>query len=193
MPAKIIPIKPAPDQLLLHIELKWIEPVVWRRFVVPANITLGKLHYVIQAVMGWSDSHMHDFEIAGEHYGEPDTDGWGPVVHAEARKTLVKALMGKKTFSYLYDFGDSWEHKIKVEKTLPPGTAPQLPYCVDGANACPPEDIGGAPGYEHFVQVMADADHPEHEDMQDWFGGEFDPKAFDIHTLNPWLKKTIKL
>lgn len=193
MPARIVPLKSAPDQLLLYIELKWIDPAIWRRVVVPANITLGKLHHVIQAVMGWYDSHLHEFEIAGERYGMPDPEGWGPAVNPEARKTLIKALMGKNTFSYLYDFGDSWEHKIKVEKTLPPGTAPQLPYCVDGANACPPEDVGGVPGYEEFVQIMAAPDHPEHEGMRGWFGGEYDAQAFDTFAINRLLKKIIKL
>jgi len=106
--------KPEPDLLLLHIELKWIEPAIWRRVAVPENITLGRLHRVFQAVMGWEDCHMHEFEIAGEKYGIPDSEGWGPPVNPEARKTLIKALNGKKTFSYLYDFGDSWEHTIKV-------------------------------------------------------------------------------
>ena len=76
--------KPASDLLLLHIELKWITPTIWRRFAVPENITLGKLHHVIQAVMGWSDSHLHEFEIAGERYGIPDPDGWGPAVNADS-------------------------------------------------------------------------------------------------------------
>jgi hypothetical protein len=91
--------------------------------------------------------HMHEFEIAGENYGIPDPDEWGPPVNSETRKTLIKALYGIKKFSYLYDFGDGWDHRIKVEKKLPAGACPQVPYCIDGANTCPPEDIGGAPGY----------------------------------------------
>lgn len=181
--------KPAPDLLLLHIELKWITPTIWRRFVVPENITLGKLHLVIQIVMGWSDSHLHEFEIAGEKYGIPDSDGWGPPVNPEARKTLVKALFGKKTFDYLYDFGDSWDHRIKVEKRLPAITAPQLPYCIEGANACPPEDVGGVPGYEDFLEVMADPKHPEHDDMVGWYGEIFEPAAFDCERVNQWFKR----
>ncbi len=92
--AKIIHF-PTPDSdlLLLHIELKEITPKIWRRFAVPANITLVKLHRVIQDVMGWSDSHLHEFEIAGERYGTPDPDGWGRQVTPEARKTLTKVLM----------------------------------------------------------------------------------------------------
>ncbi|WP_248805513.1 plasmid pRiA4b ORF-3 family protein [Pseudomonas sp. MWU13-2100] len=181
--------KPEPDLLLLHIELKWIEPAIWRRVAVPENITLGRLHRVFQAVMGWEDCHMHEFEIAGEKYGIPDSEGWGPPVNPEARKTLIKALNGKKTFSYLYDFGDSWEHTIKVEKNLPAAACPQVPYCVDGANACPPEDVGSVPGYDEFVEAMEDPKHPEHESVLEWYGELFNPAAFDLGLANRWLKQ----
>ncbi|WP_415766452.1 plasmid pRiA4b ORF-3 family protein [Pseudomonas sp. ZB1P45] len=182
-------LKPEPDLLLLHIELKWIEPAIWRRVAVPENITLGKLHTVIQFAMGWEGGHMHEFEIASENYGIPDPDGWGPPVNSETRKTLVKALSGKKTFRYLYDFGDGWDHRIKVEKKLPAGACPQVPYCIDGANACPPEDIGGGPGYADFLEVMADPNHPEYEDMLEWHGGTFDPTVFEWERVNQWLKE----
>lgn len=181
--------KPAADLLLLHIELKHIEPAIWRRVAVPENITLGRLHSVIQVVMGWEGGHLHEFEIAGENYGIPDPDGWGPPVKPEARKTLVKALCGKKSFRYVYDFGDGWDHRIKVEKVLPAIACPQVPYCVDGANACPPEDVGGEPGYAEFLQAMADPNHPEHEAMMEWHGGIFDPAAFDCELTNGWLKE----
>lgn len=180
--------KPEADLLLLRIELKYIEPTIWRRVAVPENITLGRLHSVIQIVMGWEGGHLHEFEIAGENYGIPDPDGWGPPVKPEARKTLVKALCGKKTFRYVYDFGDAWDHRIKVEKVLPAVACEQVPYCVDGANACPPEDVGGAPGYADFLEAMADPDHPEHETMMEWYGETFDPTAFDWEQVNEWLR-----
>lgn len=175
--------------MLLHIELKWIEPAIWRRVAVPENITLGKLHTVIQFVMGWEGGHLHEFEIAGENYGIPDPDGWGPPVNPEARKTLIKALSGKKSFRYLYDFGDSWDHLIKVEKVLPAIACPQVPYCVDGANACPPEDVDGEPGYAEFLEAMADPNHPEHESMLEWHGSTFDPTVFEWERVNQWLKE----
>lgn len=179
--------KAEPDLLLLHIELQWSEPAIWRRVVVPATITLGKLHGVIQIAMGWHDEHLHEFVIAGEHYGIPDTDGWGPPVASETRKTLIKALNGKKTFRYLYDFGDSWDHQIKVVKTVPALPGLQVPYCVEGANACPPENTGGWPGYVEFLKVMADPNHPEHEDILEWHGEPFDPTFFDKERVNQWL------
>ncbi|VVN73527.1 IS66 family transposase ISPre3 [Pseudomonas fluorescens] len=181
-------LRPEPDLLLLHIELKWVEPTVWRRVAVPENITLDTLHAVIQVAMGWDDDHLHEFEIAGETYGIPDPDGWGPPVRTEIRKTLASALNGKRSFRYLYDFGDGWDHRIKVGKRLPPAACPQVPYCVEGANACPPEDIGGWPGYSAFLEVMADPGHPEYENMLEWHGDDFDPAAFDAERVNQRLK-----
>ncbi|RII74873.1 plasmid pRiA4b ORF-3 family protein [Pseudomonas monteilii] len=180
--------KPEVDLLVLRIELKNIEPTIWRRVAVPENITLGRLHLVIQIAMGWENGHLHEFEIAGEHYGTPDRDGWGPQVKPEARKTLIKALAGKKAFRYVYDFGDSWDHRIKVEKRLPAIACEQLPFCVDGANACPPEDVGGAWGYADFLEAMANTEHPEHEAMMEWYGEPFNPTAFDREQVNEWLK-----
>lgn len=178
--------------LILHIEFKWIKPSVWRRVAVPENITLSKLHQVIQAVFGWSDTHLHEFEIDGESYGVPDPD-WGPPVISEQRKKLISVLYGKKTFRYVYDFGDNWELRIKVEKTLPAIIFPQVPCCIDGANRRPPEDVGGVPGYEDFLAALADPNHPEHEAMSEWYGDDgFDPTAFDCDWTNQWLKKQVK-
>jgi len=159
------PLKPLPDLMVLKVELERITPAVWRRVVVPETITLGKLHRVIQAVMGWGDVHLHEYEIAGERYGTPEPDSWGDPIHSEIRKTLVKALQGRKTFRYVYDFGDCWEHKIKVEKSMPYIQCPQMPYCIDGANACPPEDVGGEGGYADFLEAMGSSNHPEHQEM----------------------------
>lgn len=150
--------------LILHMEIKWIKPSIWRRVAVPESITLSKLHHLIQAVFGWSDTHLHEFEIDGESYGVPDAE-WGPPVISEQRKKLISVLYGKKTFRYVYDFGDNWELRIKVEKTLPAIIFPQVPCCIEGANARPSEDIGGAPGYEDFLAAFADPNHPEHEAM----------------------------
>jgi hypothetical protein len=112
----------------------------------------------------------------------------GPPVNSETRKTLIKALYGKKKFSYLYDFGDGWDHRIKVEKKLPSGACTQVPYCIDGANACPPEDIGGAPGYAEFLDAMTDPSHPDHDDMLEWHGDSFGPTVFEWERVNQWLK-----
>jgi hypothetical protein len=183
----------APALLQLKIELAWLRPVIWRRIVVPETIRLGKLHEVIQAVMGWSDSHLHEFEIAKERYGTPHPDfDDGDSAHSEKPARLGAVLKGMKSFRYIYDFGDDWEHRIKVEKTLPPDPERKTALCLAGANACPPDDCGGPPGYESFVEAISNPDHPEHEEMLDWIGGSFDPSAFDLERVNALLRR-IKL
>ena len=180
---------PAPAVLQLKIELAEIKPVIWRRVVVPETITLGKLHQVIQDAMGWFDCHLHEFEIAGERYGVPDPDfDWGVPVRSDRRVRLATALNGTKSFRYTYDFGDNWDHRIKVEKVLPPDPTLKAPLCIAGANACPPEDVGSVPGYFDFVEATANPKHPEHREMIQWFGGPFDPSAFDIDFANSLLR-----
>ena len=177
----------------LHLELEWVMPIVWRQVQVPINITLGRLNRVIQAAMGWTDTHLHEFIIGDEHYGVPheDDDFLPYPVHPEARARLDAVLFGRRHFDYLYDFGDHWEHKLRIEKTLPPALLAH-PICVGGENACPPEDVGGAPGYEEFLRIIQDPTDPEHETMVDWYGGDFDPTDFDIDQASRRLKR-IKL
>lgn len=83
---------------------------------------------------------------------------------------------------YVYDFGDSWEHEIRLEKILPREKR-KYPACIAGKRACPPEDCGGIWGYEEFLEIIKDPEHEEYEDMLDWVGGEFDPEHFDIEDV----------
>ncbi|MDR1936414.1 MAG: plasmid pRiA4b ORF-3 family protein [Candidatus Accumulibacter sp.] len=184
----------APALLQLKIELEWIEPVIWRRFVVPETLTLGKLHDVIQVVMGWENCHLHEFDIAGGRYGisDPEFEWEEETVRSERRVRLVTALRGKKSFRYIYDFGDHWEHRIKVEKVLPPDPAFESVLCLAGANACPPEDVGGSSAYMNFVEAISDPEHRDHDDIMEWFAGPFDPAAFDLEDVKLRLRR-IKL
>lgn len=179
--------------LHLRIELRLIEPEIWRQVIVPNTITLVRLHHVIQAAMGWTNSHLHEFEIGGLRYGEPDPDwDYGDSIVSEKRVHLLKALAGRKTFDYLYDFGDGWAHKITIKKSLP-NTMP-MPHaiCLDGGNACPPEDVGGPYGYADYVAAISDENHPEHEAMIEWSYEDFDPAVFNLEITNRILN-TIKL
>jgi len=191
----VVSLKPRPrkpaDLLQLRIELAWIKPAIWRRIVVPESITLGRLHDVIQYVMGWSDGHLHEFEIAGERYGIPDPDfDWGDSPRSEKRIQLKTALGGMKSFKYVYDFGDHWEHRIKVEERHPPDpSGVPIFLCIDGANAAPSEDVGGAPGYEAFLEAILDPLHPEHQEMQEWAGEDFDPARFDLLAVSQNLER----
>lgn len=177
---------------LLKIRLLEIEPEIWRRFVVPAGITLDRLHDVIQIVMGWTDTHLHEFTIGKKRYTEcPESKEDG----LECGKYPLVDLIKQKgrTFKYLYDFGDSWEHEITLEDSR--YFDPDLPFpveCLDGARTCPPEDVGGAPGYDDFCEALKDSDHEEHENYMAWIGGEYDPEAFNTDEVNSELLKYLR-
>jgi hypothetical protein len=174
----------------LHVELQEIAPAIWRRLLIPSWITLAKLHQVLQVAMGWTNSHLHQFEIGGTRYGIPD-DEWPEMTPVDERRvTLATCLTTSVTdFSYAYDLGDSWEHSIHVESLLPVDDIRRYPICIAGANACPPEDVGGSPGYFEFIQAITDPTHSEHLDMLRWCGGAFDPTGFDLNAVNAALRK----
>lgn len=178
---------------LLRVELKGVKPLVWRWVAVPETITLGTLHVVLQIVMGWGGGHLHEFEVNHQRYGMKDADlDFGEPILDERRmrlSTLIKR--GVRRFTYEYDFGDGWEHLIKIEDRMATTTAGLPIQCIGGANACPPDDIGGPYGYAEFLQVMADPDHEEHQRMREWIGGAFNPAAFDADAVNQVLA-TIK-
>ena len=182
-------------QVQLRIELRGVKPLVWRRVLVPETVTLAKLHVILQWVMGWTNSHLHEYEIAHRRYGVPnDEDDWpGAAPLIDERRMRLKPLVedGLRRFTYQYDFGDSWEHVIKVEDLVAPTSGTPPIVCLGGANACPPEDVGGYPGYAEFLEVLADPTHEEHVSMLTWAGGAFDPKAFDLIEINRHLA-TIK-
>lgn len=168
----------------LKITLKDARPPIWRRVLAPDNLTLNQLHQVIQVAMGWYDAHLHEFEIAGVSYGSPDFD-FGIDMKDDNRVRLSQVI-GKNTkrFRYTYDFGDDWVHVIEVEKVLPYEQGRIYPFCLAGKRSCPPEDVGGVWGYESFLATISDPSDPEHEEMLEWVGGEFDPEEFDIEEVN---------
>lgn len=185
IPLKKTRAKKIPDLLQLKVELAWIKPTIWRRIVVPESITLGNLHQVLQITFDWCDYHLHEFDFGGERFGIPDPEFDFEPVRSETRIQLKTALGGMTSFKYIYDFGDYWEHRIKVEKKLLGD--PELSHramLLKAANAAPPEDVGGAPGYEDFVAIMADPSHPEHLSMSEWYGKAFDPAFVDVVTIS---------
>lgn len=181
-------------QAQLRVELLGVKPLVWRRILVPETVTLAKLHLILQWTMGWTDSHLHEYEIAHRRYGLPDDDDWpGAEPVADERRVRLESFIeaGVRRFTYQYDFGDSWEHVIKVEDLVPPKADTPPVVCLAGANACPPEDVGGYPGYAEFLGVLADPSHEDHAHMLRWAGGAFDPTAFNLDEINQNLA-TIK-
>jgi Plasmid pRiA4b ORF-3-like protein len=168
----------------LKVSLFELKPPVWRRVVVPGTLTLQALHGVIQTAMGWFDCHLHHFLIGTGRYTLPRPDDETPVLD-ERKFSLrqVAPLVGSR-FRYEYDFGDSWLHEITVEDISPAPADYLGPVCLDGARACPPEDIGGIPGYEHFLK-----DQGRGRRKGKPAGGEFDPEAFSVDWVNELLRK----
>ena len=174
---------------LLKIQLLGIEPAIWRRFVVPAGITLDRLHDVIQIVMGWTDSHLHEFAIGSKRYTEyPESKEDGLACGRYRLGDLIKQK--GRIFGYQYDFGDSWEHELVLEESryFNPELRTEL-ACLDGQRACPPEDVGGVPGYFEFLNELKGPNHEEHESYSEWSGGNFDSERFDPESINWELMK----
>jgi len=178
--------------LRLKIVLADSEPPIWRRIEVPAEMTLKELHAVIQAAMGWNNDHLYQFYVGretiagpgmGGGFGAPRSIGAGRVRLEDLAADRVKRL------TYLYDMGDSWEHKIQIEKTLPADPAASYPRLVDGALRCPPEDVGGIPGFYEFLDAINDPKHPDHHDRIDWYGGVFEPNKLDTERIRKDLNR----
>jgi hypothetical protein len=180
----------APEIYQLKVTLLGTSPPIWRRLLVPANITLAQLHDVLQTAMGWEDGHMHEFCVGQRRIGRPDPeDRLMGMPTAESERTVrlsgILVRVGSKAI-YTYDFGDSWEHSLVLEKRLPVDPTTTYPVCTDGQLACPPEDCGGIPGFYDLVEALGDPAHERHKEMLDWIG-EFDPQAFSVESVNRTL------
>ncbi|MGD0077352.1 MAG: plasmid pRiA4b ORF-3 family protein [Sedimentisphaerales bacterium] len=188
----------------LKITLCGSKPPIWRRFAVPSNMRLSDLHYLIQIIMGWDNSHLHQFiasDRSRKEYRSLGKKGW---THLERRLSdprfeledtenenkvtlteLAPALKDK--FIYEYDFGDSWEHLIEVVKISPPADKVKYPVCLAGEFACPPDDCGGIWGYYGKLEILKDPKHDDYEDTIEWMGDDFDPERFNLEAINAEL------
>lgn len=189
---------PTRKPVTLRVELLDIQPLVWRRIVVSNQITLSALHNYLQWVMGWQDTHAHEFEI-GEHLVAPRwwiaemSGGTHDSRYKDEARFSVSKLVAELgiagEFEYRYDMGDGWAHRIVIEATQASSADLPLPRCVAGENACPPDDVGGPPGYMEFLAALKNPAHGEHARMLEWIGGAFDPKGFDLNRINrEWRK-----
>lgn len=185
--------KNAECALQLLIVLVGADPLVWRRIQILDNYSFWDLHVAIQDAMGWEDRHLHEFTLIDpnnsrvKRIGIPDDEmpdlrpclaGWRVSVRRYLRPHV-------DPIRYRYDFGDDWSHTLDVEGFLPvdDGVEGAYPRCVDGAGACPPEDVGGVHGYGAFLEIIRTRSHPEHRRMLEWAGGRFDPHAFRADSI----------
>lgn len=172
----------------VKVTLKGIKPPVWRRLLVLSTLKLTDFHNVLQSVMGWQDTHLHQFTVGRRHYGIPETDWPDDILNEHKYKISDLLTAENETLIYEYDFGDGWEHQVALEKILPFRTNIPLPQCIKGKRACPPEDVGGPLGYQEFLRAINDPGHTEHESMLQWFGGQFDAEDFDAVATNAVLQ-----
>jgi hypothetical protein len=172
----------------IKVTLKGSKPSIWRRMQVTSETTLAQLHQILQCVMGWEGYHLYQFVVGGIQYSDPSI--LEEMEGEDARRvTLASLVRGEKdTFLYEYDFGDGWDHELLIEKILPPEAGKRYPACLAGKRACPPEDCGGILGYAGFLEALHDPKHPEHGEMLEWVGGEFDPDALDLDEVNTELQ-----
>ena len=158
--------KPKTPVYQLEITLLSVEPLIWRRIQVPSTIPLCCLHDALQAVFGWTDSHLHQFGKDGKHWGVPETDEFGDLELLDESKVPVSRVLKAEGDSmiYVYDFGDNWRHQVVLEKIVP-ADAPTKPVCLGGERRCPPEDVGGPSGYQEFLGVIFEPGHEEFIDL----------------------------
>ena len=180
-----------PAACRIKVTLRDIRPPIWRRLEIGTNITFEDLHHILQIAMGWTNSHLHAFDVGTTRIGPPDPE-WPEDLNE--RRVLLRDVLrqGVRRFRHEYDFGDDWMHDIAVELLFEPEPEAALPRCTAGKRSGPPEDSGGPWGYGDNLVALRDADHPEHEEMAEWFPPEFDPEKFDVGAVNQRLQRLAK-
>jgi len=175
----------ATDQVYqFKITLLDTAPPIWRRIQV-GDCTLDKLHEAIQTAMGWTNSHLNHFRIDGARYGDPMllAETFEELRYKDSTTTRLSDILPASgapfRFEYEYDFGDGWKHEVLFEGRHPAEPGKRCPLCLDGARACPPEDVGGVGGYVDFLAAIADPDDERHDELREWIGRKFDPEAFN--------------
>jgi hypothetical protein len=167
--------------LRLKVTLNDVEPKVLRRIEVPADIKLDRLHLTLQAALGWTNSHLFEVRARDVGWGQPSPDG--PLDARKAKLIDVLEDTGTKTLRYLYDFGDGWEHTIKIERMALPEADVLYPRLIEASGRCPPEDVGGPWGYGEMLEALEDPGHERHAETREWLGEDFNPNAFDPEQL----------
>jgi hypothetical protein len=177
----------------IKVTLRYSDPKIWRRILIPSDMLLSNLHEVLQIVMGWQDNHLHQFIQNKLFYGpewedEEVTWGWQSSKVEYSRVKISDLLQSSKSkLDYEYDFGDSWIHHLTLEKIIPWSELQKLPICLEGELRCPPEDCGGIFGYYDLLEVLKNPQHEDYEDLKEWVGEDFDPLHFDVDEVNEQL------
>jgi len=171
----------------IKVTLLGTSPPVWRRILVPREITLRNLHRTLQTVMGWTNAHLHQFVLRTQRFSDPRSRVGTKVANENGTKLgeLIWAVGAK--LLYEYDFGDGWQHELLLEEVLL-GDESFQQLCVAGQRCCPPEDCGGPEGFAELLQALQDADHPRHDEVCEWLG-DFVPEFFSANDINRRLRR----
>jgi|SRR5271157_224699 len=164
----------------LKVTLREVKPKVLRRLEVPFAMGLDRLHLTLQAAMGWTNSHLFEFSVGDGRRGIPDPD-WDENPR-DSRKITLQGV-ASKTLTYLYDFGDGWEHTVKIERVIEAEPGGAYPRLIEAVGRCPPKDVGGPWGYADLIEALKDPDNERHADMLEWVGDGFDPDVLDAEAL----------
>lgn len=174
----------------IRIELADTDPPIWREVDVATSISLKALHAVIQAAFGWRNCHLWEFSLGKRRFGPPSDEDWREEPLGDASKVHLADLLGPRrtTIDYLYDFGDSWEHRLIVSNVRAGDPDRSYPRYVGGERNGPPEDCGGIPGFYDKLEAVADPDHPDHAEIKDWLG-DYDPETIDEASIKRALAR----
>lgn len=180
-----------PEILSLKITLDKTNPAIWRRVLVPSSVTFFDLHHIIQISMGWTNSHLFEFQVGDYRIGYTDDEEEGFEDVADANEVVLDLLLLKQgmTFSYIYDLGDYWRHTVEVEKFLQKQEGKVYPVCTEGELACPTEDSGGIYGFYQNLAILKNPKHPGYKELKRWLGRGYDPEKFNIEKVNKELPK----
>jgi hypothetical protein len=182
-----VPTPPPQTVLQVRITIEDVVPTVWRGLLMPGAVSLAKMHRMFQTAVGWTDSHLHAFTMGNQRYGI-HFDDYPEDEIDENEVTVMRAVGEHRRFSYEYDFGDSWEHTVVVDEVTTSTRGLKFAVCIDGQNACPPEDCGGVGGYAELLESLADPGHQDHDRAVQWVGDSFDPTFFDLVSVNVALQ-----
>lgn len=179
----------------IQITLEDSKPKIWRKLLVQSDTLLSDFHKIIQTTMGWTNSHLHHFMKDRRFYSADESEFYDyenpRKVDYKKNKIRISDLLihEKDKISYIYDFGDNWEHVLILQKILPIDSTLLYPICLAGSRNCPPEDCGGIYEYSYILKILQEPDHEEHKEYKEWLGDDFDPKYFDKDIINVFLHK----
>ena len=176
----------------IKVTLQDVSLPIWRRVQIDSTSSLEDCHSALQIAMGWENNHLHEFVKDGVRYGVPDEEFSNNTEDEQDFRLQQLLKVEKDSLIYLYDFGDGWEHVVELEKILPFSIETKLPECIDGSRMGPPEDVGGPPGYEMFVEAIADKSHPNHAEIIEWIGEDFDVDFFNVVEINEMFDEYFK-